>query len=461
MGLNLLIKPLFIFGIDRQIQNEAGPEAYGLYYAAFSFSLLGSMLLDAGLSNYNARALAQNSEKARSRLPALLGLRLFLLVGYLILTLTLGWLSGFTGMAWYLLLAVAINQCLNYTLYFFRSNLQGLQKFVQDGSLSVLDRALSILFCMPLLSGYSLSGWLVFDFALMQLFAYLLSTALAMYWCRHIASLVPVIAPKKQWLLLQQTLPFALLGIISTLYTRIDAVMLVGLLPNGHYEAGVYAAGYRLLDAFTTLPLLLSGILLPLFAKNLHDKTALNKLLGLTAFLLPGFGWLLGWLCSIYPRLLLNLLYTHQSDAQDQLFSYLMWTFMPIAGMYVFGSLLTAAGKLKTLNALAFAALTGNILLNLWLIPREGAVGAAVATLITQGLLFVSQLYFAWREYRWRWSVRATVSPLLFLLISGIGMWYGQSFADWTGLGVSAIWGSLCLLVLLFQRIKQLRKLVA
>jgi len=52
--------------------------------------------------------------------------------------------------------------------------------------------------------------------------------------------------------------------------------------------------------------------------------------------------------------------------------------------MYVFGTLLTAAGKLRQMNTVFVFGVLANVGLNLWLIPLHGALGAAVASLITQ-----------------------------------------------------------------------------
>ena len=38
LALNLLIKPFWILGIDRAVQNAVGTEQYGFYYAIFNFS---------------------------------------------------------------------------------------------------------------------------------------------------------------------------------------------------------------------------------------------------------------------------------------------------------------------------------------------------------------------------------------------------------------------------------------
>jgi len=59
--LNLLIKPFWIFGIDRTVQNTVGAEEYGFYFAVFNFSFLFYILLDFGITTFNNKNIAQNN----------------------------------------------------------------------------------------------------------------------------------------------------------------------------------------------------------------------------------------------------------------------------------------------------------------------------------------------------------------------------------------------------------------
>ena len=67
-------------------------------------------------------------------------------------------------------------------------------------------------------------------------------------------------------------------------------------------------------------------------------------------------------------------------------------SFIAISCNYIFGTLLTANGNLKTLNKIAFAGVVLNVGLNLILIPLYKAYGAAIASLITQALTAVAQI---------------------------------------------------------------------
>ena len=60
-AINLIVKPFWIFGIDRTVQNTLNSEVYGEYFVLFNVSLLFNILLDLGLTGYNTRSIAQNA----------------------------------------------------------------------------------------------------------------------------------------------------------------------------------------------------------------------------------------------------------------------------------------------------------------------------------------------------------------------------------------------------------------
>lgn len=419
--VNLTVKPFWIFAIDRQVQNLAGPEAYGSYYALLNFSLLLSALLDVGISNFNARRVAIQREGGLTDMPQLLSIKLLLFGGYLAITLGAGFLLGYPQTAMWWLLLICINQGFNFLNSFLRSNLAGLHLFKLDGLLGVLDKLLMSLGALPLVLGYQYgSGHLLSDFILVQLTAYLLTSAFLLLILRRKTPIRLHFEPKKQLKLLQQTIPFATLGILMGLYTKIDAVMLEAILPNGAYAAGIYAASYRLLDAMAMVPILMSGVLLPQFSSLLAKNELSPAFTRTTALLLGGIGFLAALVLLLHAELVLTTLYTYNSEAQTQVFGWLMLSFIPLSLNYVFGTLLTAAGSMKRMNVLALGGLALNLLLNSLLIPTHGAVGAALATLLTQSFMLAGQFISCHMRFGWQFDYRFLLRIMLFL---------GSSFA--------------------------------
>ena len=86
LSLNLLIKPIFIFGIDRNIQNIVGVGDYGFYLVIFNFSFLFNILLDLGITNFNNRNIAQNNHLLNKHFSGIVLLKFVLTLFYVLVT---------------------------------------------------------------------------------------------------------------------------------------------------------------------------------------------------------------------------------------------------------------------------------------------------------------------------------------------------------------------------------------
>ena len=258
----------------------------------------------------------------------------------------------------------------------------------------------------PLLGGQSyMSGSLITDFVLIQSFAYVATCVLLLWRLRPHAKIGWRFSARQNLYWLKQSYPFALLGILMAGYTKLDAVLLSKLAHEGHLAVGVYAAGYRLLDAAAMVPVLISGILLPQFASMIANQQLDGAFVRTAALLLGGLGSLVAGVSYHHAEWLMDWLYAHHTVAQTQVFQVLMCSFLPLSLNYVFGTLLTAGGRLKLLNGLAVSALLLNIALNVVLIQAYGALGAAWATLLTQSFMALLQGIAAWRIHRWAFSI--------------------------------------------------------
>src|ERR1700759_4077564 len=80
--LNLLIKPAWIFFIDRQVQNIVGYEEYGKYFSLLNLSYVLFFLNDAGLSNMLNQRMANGIPV---NIGQLLRLKSFLLLLYIVI----------------------------------------------------------------------------------------------------------------------------------------------------------------------------------------------------------------------------------------------------------------------------------------------------------------------------------------------------------------------------------------
>src|ERR1041384_6206660 len=76
LSLNLIIKPFWILGIDRMVQNAVGTVQYGYYYSLLGFSFLLNIILDFGITNFNNKNIAQNNHLLSKHFASIVLLRI-------------------------------------------------------------------------------------------------------------------------------------------------------------------------------------------------------------------------------------------------------------------------------------------------------------------------------------------------------------------------------------------------
>lgn len=417
--LNLLIKPFWLFGIDREVQNITGTEVYGLYYALLNFSFLLNVILDPGLTAFNNRNIAQNRQLLTKHFSALIPVKLILSGVYFTVTIGIAYLLGYREFSIYLLLFLGFNQILASMILYFRSNLAGLHLFTTDSILSVLDRLLMILFCGVLLMGiFTKAEFRIEWFVYAQSLSYLVTAILAFFMVLKKAEFLKLkFDPGFILIFLKQSYPFALLMILMAMYQRIDSVMLERLLENGSYHTGIYAAAYRILDALVMFAFLFGTLLFPIFSRMLKLKEKIDTIVKLSMRLLLIPGIIICIACYGYRFEIMELLYVDDFSIKGKVFGYLIFTLLAMSLVYIFGTLLTANNNLKILNRVSLSCLTLNIILNLILIPKYQVFGAVIATLSTQFLAGIIQSIIALRKFKISFSLHSVVKTFLFLIL--------------------------------------------
>jgi O-antigen/teichoic acid export membrane protein len=88
---------------------------------------------------------------------------------------------------------------------------------------------------------------------------------------------------------IRESIPYALLIVLMLFYTRSDSVILERLHVNGRFEAGIYAQGFRLLDALYMFGMVFVMLLFPMFSRILkQSKKEILPLLQTSGNLLIG-----------------------------------------------------------------------------------------------------------------------------------------------------------------------------
>lgn len=418
--LNLLIKPFYILGIDAEVQNRVGAEVYGNYFALLNFSFLLNILLDFGINNYNNRNIAQNPQLVNSYFGKLLSIRFLLFFLYFTITIGSGLSVGYSSNEIYFLSLLVLNQFFVATIQFARSNFGGLHLFKIDSFISVLDRMLMIVLCgyllwSPLVKSEFKIEWFIYA----QTFSYFFTAIVSIVLLKlNIGKIKLKFKKTFSLALLKQSFPYALLILLMTFYNRVDSVMIERMLVDGDKQAGIYAQGFRYLDAVNMFALLFAGLLLPIFARLIKNNEQIKPILDLAVKTLLPISIIIGITAYFFRFDLMALRYTDTVLEASTSFGFLILSFIPVSVTYIFGTLLTANGSLKHLNWMAVGGVVLNVILNYILIPELKSEGAAMATLITQLVTAAVQVILATVLFKLKFDFKLILKFLI--LVVGI-----------------------------------------
>jgi O-antigen/teichoic acid export membrane protein len=445
--LNLLVKPLWIFAIDRQVQVSVGHESYGKYFAVLSLTIILNFAADAGLTNMMNQRIANGTAL---NFRHLLGIKLLLLSIYLVLCLLLATLTR-TGAGEILFYTSGI-QALASLFIFLRSIITAHQLFQTDAWLSVLDKTGMMVICGVFLYFPSIAGGISLErFLQVQLLCMLAAVAVSLvliYKNKLPSRGAPLERPLP---LLSATLPFTLIVLLMAMHYRLDGFLLERLHARGAFEAGVYAAAYRLLDAANTVGYLSASFLVPYVARHAADRVKTNQSLLLVRHGLMTASLAAVSFCFVFAPWIMEALY-HTSDAYHA--GVLKWCMAALPGyflVHVYGSALTATRQLSSFLLILVFCVVLNAGLNLAFIPKYGAMAAVMAAVASQWLCGL--LCFAAAVRRLKLSVHypSLLAYLLFAMVFWAALYVAKmAFLNvWVILAVAAL---LFLLLFWMQR---------
>jgi len=440
--LNILIKPFWFFGIEVAVQNRVGEAMYGFYFSLFNFAFIMNILLDLGITNYNNRAVARDHSILTRQLSQIIPLKFLLSIVYALVVFITAFAVGYSQLQMKLLLILVLNQFISSFILYLRSNISGIQKFRTDSLISVLDRTLMIIMNSILLwTGITGGNYKIEWFVYTQTASYLLTATIVFAVIRFYSGKLRFsFNPNAFKKILKQSYPFALLILLMSFFNRVDSVMIERLLPDGKEQAGIYAQSFRVLDAFSQFSLLFAGLLLPMFSKMLKGKEKTDDLVYMASSILLAISLGVAVAGAFFNNDIIFLMYGHTAAVSPKIFSILMNGFVFISIGYVYGTLLTANNSLKHLNILASITVGINITLNLLLIPRYQAIGAAIASITSQGFYAIAQVFLAHKLLHIKLQTDFYIRLLVYIA--------GASLTGWI-LKVNLSWGYAILLFVL------------
>ena len=367
------------------IARALGPDLYGGFTFAFTFASLLMFILSMGADPFYTREVSVGRAEAKNLLGVVLLLKIlgsvvFVSVYFSGLFLTTKSIpareaSLFVGSAF-----VFMSIAQTWTAVLITSARGGLAGFLEASQAGLfLMFIVSFIFASPT-AGMAAKGFLVGQavgaiagFGMVWSIAGLPRMRQNINTCLHT---------------LHQTVPLALVWLVSDLYLRINTAMLFYL--RGDTETGLYGASFRLVEGVYSAAIVVCTTALPRLSLKwshgpVHWRKEWHHVLGMLMAVvsIPAIGF------TFVPDFLVHILYGPSFTGAAASLRLLGPATFVLCISYGYGIALTSLGLERRQLLIGFVALVFNVCFNLWLIPPLGGPGAALATLIS-AVVYVS-----------------------------------------------------------------------
>ncbi|MDU8456876.1 polysaccharide biosynthesis C-terminal domain-containing protein [Pseudomonas syringae group sp. J254-4] len=366
-------------GLSIFLARSMGPDAFGAYTYIYVLAMFLALIQDAGIKTLLLRERTSPTAALKTlnqTLPsqALLHLVISSIVLMLGSYLASRWLDGLS-------LAAAVFCFGAMTLVTWLSSwFKGVGDFGKDAFFLICARSLSVLMILSSIAIFGLTPVAIFS-------SWGLGLLLTFVWFRRdLPPLIkaPLMLPVWAY---RSAFVFLLLDLLTTIYHRVDIVILhsvLGYVP----QVGSYAVACRLIDG---VMLLATPIALVMFRRMRHlaetpdGSVDFSRKAILIAFaigaLLAGIGWMSGgWGVG----LLFGSVYV---DETQPIMGWLSISLLFALPNFVLTQCAVATHQERFFLVSAAFSLLVNVCLNAWLVPLHGALGAAWATVSSEAIL--------------------------------------------------------------------------
>lgn len=371
------------------IARYLGVSDYGILGFAISLTSLLSFTMDFGVTSYSVRHIATDYDSAPKYLGNAFPLKAIFCIGTIILTLII------------LILMNSNVLTINITMLFlievisltFIGLITGCFLAFEKGKYQAIGTILVNLILLILLLSSIYTDQGIYGITISYVLANVIGFVYNYYILnKHIAK--PDFEFDKNFCkrITIAAVPFAITGLLYTIYYSIDVVMLTNLV--GSYATGVYNATYKLITVLTLLYSVYSSVIYPVMVKFFkNDKKVLiiiyeKSIKYLMIVMIP-----LSVATMYYSLDIIQLIFGAEYDAAAPVLSILIWT---VCLLFVNGAgntLLNASYKEVSVTKIYGIAALFNVVMNFILIPYLSFIGAAITTLLSDILIFIIQKY--------------------------------------------------------------------
>ena len=366
-----------------------GVSNYGIFGFATSFTAILAVTVDLGINTHVIRHVATDYDSAPKYLGNAMPLKSIFGIGTMILTLIILILMKTDELTLTVTLLFAIEMIIKSFINLLNGSFQAFEEGKYQGIGNTLLHIILLIFILiTIFTDFGLIGISI---------SYILANAITLTYTYY-AFKNNIAKPKfeldlefcKQITVL--SLPFAVIGLLYTIYYSIDIVMLTNMV--GSYASGIYNATYKLISVLTLFYSVYTAVIFPVISKFFNDDESMllisfeKSIKYLMLVIIP-----IAIATVFYSTDIIHLIYGHKYDAASSILCILIWTVCLLFISGAANSLLNASHKEVAVTKIYAIAAVFNIVLNFVMIPYFSYNGAAITTVLSDLLIVIIQFY--------------------------------------------------------------------
>lgn len=388
-----ILASIFGFVWTILIARYLGVSDYGILGFAISITTILGIIDDMGISTHIVRHISTDYDSAPKYIGNALPLKLIFASSKVILTLIILIILGVNELTLTITMLFTLEMIFKSYINSLNGSFQAFELGKYQGIGNIIMNTLTLVFI--LIAIYTDLG--LFGVSI----SYVLANLIAFIYVYYVLN-KHVVKPKfeldaefcKKITIL--SLPFAVTGILYTVYYSIDVIMLTNMV--GSYATGIYNATYKLISVLTLFYSVYTAVIFPVmsrFFKNDESMLLISFEKSIKYLMLAIIPLAVGTV--LYSTDIIHLIYGHEYDAASSVLSILIWTVCLLFISGACNTLLNASHKEVTVTKIYAVAAVFNIILNLFMIPWLSYDGAAITTVLSDMLIVILQTFVIYK----------------------------------------------------------------
>lgn len=420
-----ILSLVLLFFAYTQLFRYLGPYRSGQFQFVLSYATLFGVVIDFGIQQYIIKKISEEPGRAKHYFHnfwAVESLLIIVVYGAMIAVATL---NGYEPIVKQAIMVAGLGVALNGLMYPFLSVMSAFTDLKKVAFLNFLNSAINV---TVIFATIAVGGSIVMLVTQQVIYAVVALLFYYRFVQKHIGSpdLLKGLAGLDFGLakrILVAAGPFALLVGFSTIYNRIDVVLITKILD--YTQTGLYTAAYKFFDLIAFFPAVVSHALYPVFTSLMSGgrKEQVRELLEKYMRLMVALALPMAVGGMLLAKPIIVLLAGEQFAEAAPVLAILVWA-PALLFMYIVVNSIVVSQLTKFATIITGANVIINVVGNLILLPRIGIVGAAIMTLVSESIQGAFYFYFVrTRITRFRFF-GILWQPVMASATMGVLVWY-------------------------------------